>query len=115
MSREKAITDILTFCRLWNNPATTVCEITRVFRVSETTVRKTANRLGLQSRRLVKEGCNEPPPVEESEESASGSSLRLAPTVEAAAEEVRRRWTEQEEYNHRVTRVQPVTYGGEFL
>ena len=113
MSREKAITDILTFCRLWHDPATTVCEITRVFRVSETTVRKTANRLGLESRHTVKAGCNEPPPVEESEELASCDSLRLAPSVERAAEEQRRKWTPEEEYNRRVTRRSAVTYAPE--
>lgn len=48
---------------------------------------------------------------EHDENAVSCESLRLAPSVAAAAAEVRKRWSEQEKYQRRVQKVMPVTYG----
>ena len=48
---------------------------------------------------------------EHDENDVSCESLRLAPSVAAAAAEVRKRWSDEEKYQRRVTKVQPITYG----
>jgi hypothetical protein len=95
---------------MWHDETLTICEIARALGVSESTVTETAKRFGLDERTRIIEGGNDPPPVDEDEDLASCESLRLAPSVAAAAAEVRRSWSDEERYQRRVTKVQPVTY-----
>ena len=111
--RPKRITDCKKFLAMWHDETFTICEIARALGVSEATVASTARRFELHERTRIIEGGNDPPPVDEDEDLASCESLRLAPSVCRAAEEVRSRWTPEEEYSRRVTRRQPLTYGHE--
>jgi hypothetical protein len=108
MARARSITDVATLWGMWHDPTTTVCEIARTLCVSETTVRATARSLGLHGRTLVKDGSNVEPEVDSEEDAESYGSLRLAPSVAAAAAEVRSRWSDVERYQRRVQKVQPV-------
>ena len=108
--RSKRITDAKKFLAMWHDETFTICEIARAFGVSESTVGSTAKRFALEERTRIIQGGNDPPPVDEEEDVASCESLRLSPTVAAAAAEVRRSWSDEERYQRRVTKVQPVTY-----
>jgi hypothetical protein len=110
-ARPTRIQDVHRFWKLWHDESLTTCDIARALGVSESTVRSTASRFGLTRRDRPHDLGNEVYAVEADEDLASCESLRLAPSVAAAAAEVRSRWSEQERYHRRVTKVQPVSYG----
>lgn len=103
------VRDVLTFFRLWNQPELTIGEIAQRLDVAPGAVLRAARNYGLGKRlRVVPDRCED---VEPEEDLASCASLRLAPTVAAAAAEVRQGWSDDERYQRRVTKVQPVSYG----
>jgi hypothetical protein len=106
--RPTRIQDVHRFWRLWHDESLTTCDIARALGVSESTVRSTASRFGLTNRDRPHDWGNETYTVEPEEDLASCESLRLAPSVAAAAAEVRSKWTDEERYSRRVQKVQPV-------
>jgi AraC-like DNA-binding protein len=103
------VRDVLKFFELWNSPELTIGEIAQRLDVAPGAVMRAARHYGLGKRMRVVPDRGEA--VEPDEDLASCESLRLAPTVAAAAAEVRQGWSDDERYQRRVTKVQPVTYG----
>lgn len=106
--------DTLLLFRLWHDPRQTVCGIARVLGVRDRIVYRAAERYGLPKRTRIILGCAEDEAPDDEEAAASLDSLRLAPSVERLAAQIRAGWSESERYLRRVQRVQPVTYANEF-
>jgi transcriptional regulator with XRE-family HTH domain len=103
------VTDVPRLFRLWHETDLSQAAIARELGVSEGAIKRAVKHFGLPPRGQHAAGLaanDDDVPADEAD--ASGDSLRLAPSVWAAAEEVRKRWTSEEEYSRRVTRVQPV-------
>ena len=106
--------DVPTLYRLWHETDLSQAAISRQLGVSESAVKRAVRRHGLARRPQHAAGvAADEADVPADEAAASYDSLRLAPSVERAADEVRSRWTPEEEYLRRVTRRQPLTYGHE--
>lgn len=113
MNRARVI-DVPRLFRLWHETDLSQAAISRELAVSESAVKRAVRRYGLARRPQHAAGiAADEDDVPSDEAAASSSSLRLAPSVQRAADEVRRTWTPEEEYNRRVTRRQPVTYAHE--
>jgi transcriptional regulator with XRE-family HTH domain len=103
------VRDVLRLFSLWNDCERTIGEIAQALNVTPGAVMRAARRYGLKRRQRIAPDVGFA--VESDEDLASCESLRLAPTVAAAAAEVRKGWTEHERYQRRVQKVLPVTYG----
>jgi len=102
------VVNVLELFRLWNDPDLSIRDIAKKVNLQPSSVMRAARRYGLRPRARVAPDVGFA--AESEEDLASCESLRLAPTVAAAAAEVRRSWSEQERYSRRVTKVMPVTY-----
>ena len=108
------ITDVPLLFRLWHGTDLSQAAIARELGVSDGAIKRAVTHYGLTPRPHHAAGiAADEDDVPSDEAAASSSSLRLAPSVQRAADEVRRTWTPEEEYNRRVTRRQPVTYAHE--
>lgn len=105
------VVKVLELFRLWNDPDISTGEIARRVNIRPASLLRVARRYGLRPRqKSLLDGNSVGFAAESDEDLASCESLRLAPTVAAAAAEVRRSWSDEERYRRRVTKVQPVTY-----
>ena len=108
------VVNVLELFRLWNDPDISTGEIARRVNIRPASLLRVARRYGLKPRqKSLMLGDSVGLEAESDEDLASCESLRLAPTVAAAAAEVRRSWSDEERYQRRVTKVQPVTYDPE--
>ena len=103
------VRDVLRLFALWNEVELTIGDIANDLGVTPGAVMRAARRYGLKRRQRIAPDIGHA--AEADEDLASCESLRLAPSVAAAAAEVRRGWTEHERYQRRVQKVLPVTYG----
>ena len=103
------VRDVLRLFALWNEVELTIGDIANELGVTPGAVMRAARRYGLKRRQRIAPDIGHA--AEADEDLASCESLRLAPSVAAAAAEVRRGWTEHERYQRRVQKVLPVTYG----
>ena len=105
------VTDVMLFFRLWHGTDMSQAAIAKEMGVGIGAVKRAVKRYGLTPRPHHATGiAADEDDVAADEAAASYDSLRLAPSIERAAEEVRKRWTPEDEYNRRVTRRTPVTY-----
>lgn len=108
------ITDVPRLFQLWHGTDLSQAAIARELGVSDGAIKRAVNHYGLKPRPQHTAGVGaDEDDVPADEATASYDSLRLAPSVERAADEVRRKWTAEEEYNRSVTRRRPVTYAPE--
>jgi hypothetical protein len=103
------VRDVLRLFALWEEVELTIGDIANDLGVTPGAVMRAARRYGLKRRQRIAPDIGHA--AEADEDLASCESLRLAPSVAAAAAEVRRGWTEHERYQRRVQKVLPVTYG----
>ena len=103
------VRDVLRLFALWNDCERTIGDIANDLGVTPGAVMRAARRYGLKRRQRIAPDIGHA--AEADEDLASCESLRLAPSVAAAAAEVRRGWTEHERYQRRVQKILPVTYG----
>lgn len=103
------VVDVLRLFELWRDPEMTVRDIAAALNVTHGAVLRGARKYGLGRRqRMKRDDCDI---VDQAEDEASRSSLRLAPFTEARAAEIRRGWTENDIRLRAAQRVEPVTYG----
>jgi hypothetical protein len=107
--------DTLTLFRMWHDRRYTVNDIAQHFRVSPKIVYRAAERYGLPKRSRIIVGRSLDDAVDDDEEAASQSSLRLAPSTERLAAPIRDSWSDEVRYLRRVQRVQPLTYDGKYV
>jgi hypothetical protein len=95
---------------MWHDRRYTVNEIAQHFRVSPKIVYRAAERYGLPKRSRIIVGRSLDDAVDDDEEAASQSSLRLAPSTERLAAPIRDSWSDEVRYLRRAQHVQPLTY-----
>ena len=111
---EQKIRDIGLLFKLWHDDTLKVEDIARTFRVALSTVSATAKRHGLRPRGEVVDGIrHDRAAIDLGVENLSQcESLRLDDWTEERARPIREAWSEDERYQRRVHKIQPVCYGG---
>jgi len=99
------VTDVPRLIRLWTQTSLSLADVARELRVSRGAVSRAVRYYGLKPRPGDVPDDRE---ISNQESDVSQDTLRLAPSVWAAAEQIRSRWTEADEYNRRCVHVHPV-------
>ena len=108
------IKDAALLFRLWHDETLRVEDIADRLRVTPNTVTRTAQRFGLANRSRVVSEIRERKAIEAVEDDSTVVDLRLDDWTEERARPIREGWSEDERYQRRVTKIQPICYGGVF-
>ena len=106
------IKDAALLFRLWHDETLTVEDIAQRLGVSANTVWATARRFKMGRRDHVVREKRERKAIAAVEEVATHADFRLSPDIEEQARVIREGWSEEVRYERRVTKVQPICYGG---
>jgi hypothetical protein len=108
----RRITDAALLFRLWHDETLRVEDIALRLGVASKTVTATARRFGLKNRSRVVSEVRERKAIEDAEDDSTVVDLRLDAWTEERARPIRDGWSEDERYLRRVTKIQPICYGG---